>query len=76
MVALLCYNNDMEKQQTQLKGHLREKRNEIIFALLEPNQGYSYADIGAMFNGLNRSTIMRIAAAKPKNYKVKWVKAE
>lgn len=73
----------MEKQVTNtptytpaLKGHLREKRNEIIFALLEPSQGYSYADIGAIFNGLNRSTILRISKTKPRNYKPKWVKAE
>ncbi len=59
-----------------LKGHLREKRNELIFALLEQNQGYSFADIGAIFNGLNRSTILRIAEKKPKNYKPKWVKTE
>lgn len=65
----------MEKQII-LKGHLREKRNELIFALLEPSQGYTYADIAAIFNGLNRSTILRIAANKPKNYKPKWVKAE
>lgn len=65
----------MEKQ-SQLKGHLREKRNELIFALLEPNQGYSYAEIAAIFNNLNRSTVLRIAAKKPKNYKPKWAKVE
>lgn len=59
-----------------MKGHLRDKRNELIYALLEPNQGYTYADIAAIFNGLNRSTILRIAASKPKNYKPKWVKVE
>jgi hypothetical protein len=68
----------MEKRKIPAKnnGHLKDKRNEIIFALLEPNQGYSYADIGVIFNGLNRSTVMRIAAKKPKQYKVKWVKVE
>lgn len=66
----------MEKTQTSLRGHLREKRNEIIFALLEPNQGYSYADIASIFNNLNRSTILRIAKTKPKNYKPKWAKIE
>ncbi len=66
----------MEKIHTSLRGHLREKRNEIIFALLEPNQGYSYADIASIFNNLNRSTILRIAKTKPKNYKPKWVKSE
>jgi hypothetical protein len=66
----------MEKETKALKGHLREKRNELIFALLEPDQGYSYSDIGAIFNNLNRSTIMRIAAKKPKNYQPKWVKVK
>lgn len=68
----------MEKRQDQLRANrkaiLREKRNELIFALLEPEQGYTYADIGVIFNGLNRSTILRIAAKKPQPYKVKWQK--
>lgn len=73
----MWYTIDMEKQTAPvLKGHLREKRNEIIFALLEPNQGYSYSDIAAIFNGLNRSTILRVAAKKPKPYRPKWVKVE
>jgi len=56
-----------------LKEHLREKRNEIVWALLA--QGYNYADIGAMFN-INRSTVLRIDNQKPKNYQPKWVKRE
>lgn len=66
----------MKTSNNTMKGHLKEKRNELIFALLEPNQGYSYADIGAIFNGLNRSTILRIASKKPKSYKPKWIKVE
>lgn len=57
-----------------LKEHLREKRNEIIWALLA--QGYTYAEVGVMFNNLNRSTILRVDAKKPKDYKPKWVKRE
>lgn len=75
LLRVLWYSVGMEKEKNALRGHLRDKRNELIFALLEPNQGYSYADIGAMFN-MNRSTVMRIAKAKPKNYKPKWIKSE
>jgi hypothetical protein len=64
------------KRQKSTRGHLKEKRNELIFALLEPNQGYTYADIAYIFNNLNRSTILRIAQSKPKSYKVKWIKVE
>lgn len=64
----------MEKRKPS-RNHLKEKRNELLFALLEPDQGYSYAEIGIILN-LNRSTILRIAAKKPKNYKVKWKKVD
>lgn len=64
------------KKQIASKGHLKDKRNELIFALLEPNQGYSYADIAVIFNNLNRSTVLRIAKNKPKPYKAKWVKVD
>ena len=57
-----------------LKEHLREKRNEIIWALLA--QGYKYSEVGEIFNNLNRSTILRIDDKKPKNYKPKWIKRE
>ena len=56
----------------KLKQHLRDKRNEIIWAL--GHQGYNNADIGCMFN-LNRSTVLDVMKKKPKDYKVKWVKA-
>lgn len=57
------------------KEHLKEKRNEIIWALL--SQGYGYADICSMFSNLShRSTVMRIAERQPKNYQPKWVKKE
>jgi hypothetical protein len=65
----------MKKRDTR-NTYLKNKRNELIFALLEPEQGLNYADIGFIFNNLNRSTILRIAAQKPKAYKVKWVKVE
>lgn len=64
----------MSKRETRA-GYLKKKRNEIIFALLEADQGYNNADIATIFN-MNRSTVMRIAAKKPKSYKVKWRKIE
>jgi len=58
-----------------IKEHIKEKRNEIIWALLA--QGYSYADIVDMFkNVAHRSTVLRIAAKQPKNYQPKWIKRE
>ena len=70
----------MENRQTKIKAQrkedLREKRNELIYAILEPEQGYSYSDIAFIFNNLNRSTILRIANNKPKNYVVKWKKVK
>jgi hypothetical protein len=57
------------------KEHLKEKRNEIIWALLA--QGYGYTDIVEMFRNLgHRSTVLRIDAKKPKNYKPKWIKRD
>lgn len=56
-----------------MKGHLRDKRRELIWALAAPDQGYNYSEIATMF-GLNRSSVMRIINNKPKEYKPKWVK--
>lgn len=77
----MLYNKTMSEKQNlnnkrtpAIKRTLLEKRNELIFALLEPEQGYTYTDIGIIFNDLNRSTILRIARKKPKNYKPKWIK--
>jgi hypothetical protein len=55
-----------------MKMHLKEKRDELIWAL--SLQDYTLADIGTVFK-LNRSTIFRIIEEKPKNWKPKWVKA-
>lgn len=60
---------------TMMKGHLREKRNELIWALSLPEQGYNHSEIGEIFNNMNRSTIKRIVDKRPKEYKAKWVKA-
>jgi hypothetical protein len=54
-----------------MKEHLREKRNELIWAL--SLQDYSFADIGSIF-GIDRSTVLRIIKTKPRDWKVKWVK--
>lgn len=52
---------------------LREKRAELIWAL--SLQDYSQSHIAAMFN-IDRATVLRIIAKKPKSWKVKWVKVE
>lgn len=61
--------------KTPMSTHLKEKRNELIFALSEPQQGYRNIDLSKMFN-IDRSTILRILRTKPKNYKSKWVKRD
>lgn len=57
-----------------MKEFLREKRDELIWAL--SLQEYNYEEIGQMFNGLNRSTVMRIIERKPRGWKPKWVKVD
>jgi hypothetical protein len=54
-----------------MENHVREKRDELIWAL--SLQDYTQAQIGRIF-GLNRSTVLRIIEAKPKDWKPKWVK--
>jgi len=54
-----------------LENHLREKRNELIWALSA--QDYTDSQIGRIF-GLNRSTVARIIEKKPSDWRVKWVK--
>lgn len=54
-----------------MKKYLKEKREELIFAI--SNQDYNNEDVGNIFN-LNRATILRILKKKPKNYKPKWKK--
>lgn len=54
-----------------MKEHIKEKRNELIWAL--SLQEYSQSEIGSIFN-LNRSTILRIIEKKPKDWQPKWIK--
>lgn len=54
-----------------MKQHIKEKRDELIWAL--SLQDYSHSEIGSIF-GLNRSTVLRIIEAKPKDWTPKWIK--
>ncbi len=54
-----------------LDNHLREKRNELMWAL--SLQDYDYSEIGGMFN-MNRSSVLRIVRQKPRDWKPKWAK--
>ena len=56
-----------------MKLYLREKRNELIWALA--HQGYSQVDIADIF-GLNQSSVLRIIEKKPSNWKPKWEKRD
>jgi|TARA_R100000750_G_scaffold62574_2_gene56748 DNA-binding CsgD family transcriptional regulator len=55
-----------------MEKYIKDKRDEIIWAL--ESQDYTDKQIASIFN-LNRSTVFRIIEAKPKNYKVKWIKS-
>jgi len=55
----------------KLEAFLKEKREEIIWAL--SIQDYTDAQIARMFK-LNRSTVLRILRNKPKDYQPKWIK--
>ena len=63
----------MTKEIEKLEPFLAEKREEFCWAL--DIQGYNYAQIGRLFK-INRSSVMRIIDARPKEYKPKWVKRE
>ena len=54
-----------------MKEHLREKRQELIWAVSA--QGYNDVEVGQMF-GVHKATIGRIIRKRPKDYKPKWVK--
>lgn len=55
-----------------MEEHIKQKRDELIWAL--DLQGYTFVQIGRIFNR-NSSTILRVVEAKPKGWKVKWVKS-
>jgi len=57
----------------RIPRYLREKRNELIWAL--SLQHYSNVHIAQVFN-LNRATTLRIIRQKPRDWKPKWVKSE
>jgi len=54
-----------------IKKHIKEKRDELIWALSQ--QDYSRSEIGSIF-GLNGSTVSRIIDEKPKDWETKWIK--
>lgn len=56
-----------------LEHHLREKRNELIWAL--SMQDYNHAEIGRIFN-MDRSNVRKVVARKPRDYKPKWQKVQ
>jgi len=59
----------------RLEPYLAEKREEMIWALSDPEtQGYSMAQIARIFNDMPKSTIQSIIERKPADYKTKWVK--
>lgn len=63
---------EVDNTTERIPVHLREKRNELIWAL--SLQDYNNSQIGLIFN-MNRSTAFRIIGSKPRDWKPKWVKA-
>ena len=55
-----------------VKEILDNKRNELIWSL--SLQEYTQEDIAYILKGVDRSSISRIIAKRPKNYKSPWVK--
>ena len=62
----------VDKPTKEISIMLREKRNELIWALAY--QGYNGSQIGLIFN-INRSTVLQALRKKPEDYKPKWIKA-
>ena len=56
-----------------IEVHLREKRNELIWALTAQN--YFPAQIARVFN-MHRATIGNIIKSKPMDWKPKWHKVQ
>lgn len=63
----------MNKDIKQIPPYLRDKRNELLFALAK--QGYSQAQLAIIFN-LSTSRISTIIAMMPENYRSRWVKRD
>ena len=55
----------------KIEGHIKEKRNELIWAL--GLQHYTFSEIGRIFN-MHRASVQRIVNRRPRDYKPKWVK--
>lgn len=54
-----------------IEGHVRDKRDELIWALFI--QDYTYSEIGRIFN-MHRASVKRIVARMPKDWTPKWQK--
>lgn len=63
----------MNREIKQIPPYLRDKRNELLFALAK--QGYSQAQLAIIFN-LSTSRISTIVATMPENYRTRWVKRD
>lgn len=63
----------MNKEIKQIPPYLRDKRNELVFALAK--QGYIQSQLAIIFN-LSTSRISAIIATMPDNYRSRWVKRD
>jgi len=71
----IIYTKSMEKpQRLGMPQYLKDKQQELMFALADKNQGFRPADIQQIFNFKHLSTVTRILEKKPIDWKPKWVK--
>jgi len=60
-----------KETKQQIPPYLRDKRNELIFALAK--QGYTQAQLATIFN-LSVSRMSVIISKMPEGYRTKWFK--
>ncbi len=70
MQRMVAIRKQVDKR---LPRHLREKRNELMWALAF--QDYQFVSIALIFN-MNRSSVLRVIRKMPRDWKPKWVKAQ
>ncbi len=60
------------KTGDKMKGYLKAKQTELIWALAL--QDFTYSDIGIIFGIKHRSTVLRTVRRRPKDWSPKWKK--
>jgi predicted DNA-binding protein YlxM (UPF0122 family) len=64
-------NNKQSKETTPLKVYLKDKRDELVWAISQ--QDYSLADVGMIFN-ISKAAVFRIVKRMPDGWTSPWRK--